>query len=536
MAEVRRISSLPPVTAFLLLFLLAAEGHAASATFSFLFIADTSQKYYAEALRFAYENYRDLKMAFYTYDFQNPSEDTCGELQKEWERNLHADTSILPLFFILGNHDIEHPEAVNYQVKTLGPLLAKSLPGMRNFREGPYDTHPLHGGYEDRYLQYSFEYGNALFIVLNSYHNDTLLGLDRFKKEYAPGGCMTEEQLAWLEGLLKGTKAVHRFVFMHEPAYPPPGTRHAGDSLDNCGCPGNCVENPEVNPARPMRERFWALLAKHKMAAVFSGHNHNDSQTWVGHPYEIPGSKIEYSQLAPVYEIVGGELGSTGKIVIVQVGKDQVIVSPYEAPRGLAGTARYSKKSVDIVIDRNPEQPNHPPKILQFTGGENYQPTDRKEVRFQVGTSISGADALYFEARDNNVHDKIIFTVDKIPPFLVAGNQNEQFRRITFTTPIEYQLSESDVGIHTLALRATDGRLEGHNELIISVLPASKSKVPGTVIRKDTDKATSVHGRKTDSAIKREGGEEIQAGLIQQMINGRAFLNQSPDPGTHEHR
>ena len=473
----RRISSLPPVTAFLLLFLLSAEGHAADETFSFLFIADTSQKCYAEALRFAYQNYPDLKIIVYNYDFQNPSEDTCRDIQNEWKQNPHADSSALPLFFILGNHDIEHPDAVNYQVKTLGPLLSKSLPGMSNFREGPYDTHPLHGGYEDRYLQYSFEYGNALFIVLNSYHNDTLLGLDRFKKEYASRGCMTEEQLAWLEGLLKGTKAVHRFVFMHEPAYPPPGTRHMGDSMDDCGCRGNCVQKPEINPARPMRERFWALLAKHNVAAVFSGHNHNDSQTWVGHPYEIPGSKIVTSQLSPVYEIVGGELGLAGKIFIVQVGKDKVIVSPYETPPGLAGTARYSKKSVDIVIDRNPEQPNHPPRILQFTGGESYQPTDRREVKFQVGTSISGVDALYFEARDNNLHDKILFTVDKIPPFLVARNESEQFRRITFTTPLEYKLSDSDVGNHTLALKATDGCLEDHKELIISVLPASKLMV-----------------------------------------------------------
>ncbi len=494
--------------------------------FSFLFIADTSQKCYAEALRFACRNYPDLRMVFYTYDFQNPSGDTCRELQKEWERNPHADSSALPLFFILGNHDIEDQAAVNYQVKTLGPLLAKSLPGMRNFREGPYDNHPLHGGYEDRYLQYSFEYGNALFIALNSYHNDTRLGLDRFKKGYAPRGCMTKEQLAWLEGLLKGTEAVYRIVFMHEPAYPPPGTRHAGDSLDDCGCPGNCVENPEVNPARPMRERFWELLAKYSVAAVFSGHNHNDSQTWVGHPYEIHGSKIEASQLAPVYEIVGGEMGLTRNIVIVRVGKDEIIMSPYEAPPGSEGTAGYSKKSVDIVIDRNPEQFNHPPKILHFTGGENYQPTDRREVKFSVGTIISGANALYFEARDNNIQDKVIITVRKIPPFLVARNESEQFRRITFATPLGYQLSDSDVGSHTLSLGATDGRLEDHRELIISVLPESKLLVRGTVILRGNDKAAVVHGGIIDSAIKSVTGEGIRSVSATQMIDGGVYLDQ----------
>lgn len=459
-----------------------AQSDASEKPFSFLFIGDTSQNYSAEALKFVYETYADLKMIFYTYDLRNPAESTYKNLQSEWKRNPHADEPTVPVFFIMGNHDIANAAAVNYQVKTLGPLLATSLPGMKNFKEGPYDSYPQHDNFEDRYLQYSFEFGNSLFIVLNNYYHDIVLGLDRFNKGYAPQGCMNEDQLAWLESLLKNTTAEHKFLFMHEPAYPPPGTKHAGDSMDNFNCPGNSNDNPGINSVRPMRERFWALLAKYQATAAFSGHNHNDAQTWVGYPYELPGNKAKAQVPAPVYDISGGELGLIRKITVVQVTQTTVTISQYEAQRDAPGISGYKKKLDNIIIDRSPTQPNYTPKILQFKGGENYQPTERNNVKFEAGMDIGGQDALFFEARDNNVQDTINFKVDKAPSFLIARNEGGQFRRITFTTLPKYKLGVADVGDHLLTLQASDGRAEDKMALTISVLPAEKPKVLGSVI------------------------------------------------------
>jgi hypothetical protein len=96
-------------------------------------------------------------------------------------------------------------------------------------------------------LYYSFHAGNSLFIVLDTH----LVGQEKR---------ITGEQYQWLESVLRGSEQRHRFVFLHHPLYPDEEKgRHFGGSLDRY---------PDE------RNRLQALFVRHKVTAVFAGHDH----------------------------------------------------------------------------------------------------------------------------------------------------------------------------------------------------------------------------------------------------------------------
>jgi len=116
---------------------------------------------------------------------------------------------------------------------------------------------------------YSFEYGDAHFIVLNEYFdgsNDT--GTD---------GDITDSLYNWLvDDLSTNTKPVI-IVFGHEPAYPKPDkesgrTRHTEDSL---------------NKYTANRDRFWSALASYGVKAYICGHTHNYSAVLINGVWQI---------------------------------------------------------------------------------------------------------------------------------------------------------------------------------------------------------------------------------------------------------
>ncbi|MBI5696724.1 MAG: metallophosphoesterase [Nitrospirae bacterium] len=120
-------------------------------------------------------------------------------------------------------------------------------------------------------LYYSFTAGNALFVVLDTEEPDN---------EARIAG----EQYTWLEGVLKGSHAKFRFVFMHRPMYPVRGVgRHYKDSMNRF-------------PAD--RDRLEALFEKHGVDAVFCGHEHMYQKQKVGGIYHI----VTGGGGAPLYE------------------------------------------------------------------------------------------------------------------------------------------------------------------------------------------------------------------------------------------
>ncbi len=142
----------------------------------------------------------------------------------EWTRFWAMSKPItVPYFLAVGNHDAN-------------PLLWYSENTFKEQVDLPGNE-----------LYYSFNAGNSLFVVLDSYQDD---------HERRING----EQLTWLESILLNSDKVHKFVFLHHPLYTDPGKgNHAGDCLD---------EYPKD------RDRLEALFVKAKVDAVFAGHEH----------------------------------------------------------------------------------------------------------------------------------------------------------------------------------------------------------------------------------------------------------------------
>ena len=101
---------------------------------------------------------------------------------------------------------------------------------------------------------YSWDYGNAHFIVLNEYWD----GKQGSDSDTGTRGEIVPELLKWLAANLAANKKPVVFIFGHEPAYP--AMRHVSDSLD---------AHPE------QRNAFWRLLESDpKVKAFICGHVH----------------------------------------------------------------------------------------------------------------------------------------------------------------------------------------------------------------------------------------------------------------------
>lgn len=100
---------------------------------------------------------------------------------------------------------------------------------------------------------YSWNYGNAHFVMLNEYWNgETKPGGDA-----GNSGDVCTALYKWLAADLSANKKPVVFVIGHEPAFPQ--NRHVGDSLDR-------------HPAS--RDAFWKLLESKHVFAYFCGHTH----------------------------------------------------------------------------------------------------------------------------------------------------------------------------------------------------------------------------------------------------------------------
>ncbi len=108
---------------------------------------------------------------------------------------------------------------------------------------------PQNGPKSYKGVAYSFDYGNSHFISLDS--NDRS---DNFKynNRFSP------EQLEWLEKDLASTHQLHRFICLHDPAYP------SGVHID-----GSLDQHPQD------RDKFLQICDQYNVDILFCGHEHN---------------------------------------------------------------------------------------------------------------------------------------------------------------------------------------------------------------------------------------------------------------------
>jgi len=148
-------------------------------------------------------------------------EATCATYFANWKS---AVASILKKTYpAMGNHDRVCSNADALWQSTF------SLP-----KNGPV-------GYSE--LAYAFNKGDSHFVVLNSSKPEN--------------NVVNADQRNWLEQDLTQSKKKNTFVFFHAPAYPV--SAHIGSALD-------------AYPAE--RDALWEILDRHKVTAVFSGHEH----------------------------------------------------------------------------------------------------------------------------------------------------------------------------------------------------------------------------------------------------------------------
>lgn len=124
-----------------------------------------------------------------------------------------------PTWPTLGNHEVAGSKDKNREENYES--------GERNFADFFGLKDPL----------YSFTYKNAVFIALD---------WDKVSS--------SEKKLAWLEGELKNAKGKHIFIFKHRPYY--------------------TVGSKSYSDVEGKSTAITNLFTKHKVAAVFSGHDH----------------------------------------------------------------------------------------------------------------------------------------------------------------------------------------------------------------------------------------------------------------------
>ncbi len=253
-------------------------------SWSFVTLSDTySGLEWGMVLRTAqlYTHHDNISFLVSTGDFENNQ--TIDEQFNNRLSSYYPGLTHIPWFEAFGNHNVDVPSDPDDVLNVLTPeRIQTQLPGMSNFRMGPHDASMT---YAREGSTYSFDYGDAHFVILNQFYaTDT--GLDGAHENGGATACVYDAWYDWLVQDLAQNEQPIVFVFGHEPAFPR-GDRHCGDSLDEDACAGNYLNWD--NPARPQRDKFWNLLNSHDVVAHFTGHEHAASARVVKDLDDFPG-------------------------------------------------------------------------------------------------------------------------------------------------------------------------------------------------------------------------------------------------------
>jgi len=211
---------------------------------------------------------------------------------------------------------------INSWKNILGALMPKTYPAMGNHDrtgKGKADelwqklfALPANGPPGFSELAYSLDFENSHFVVLNS--------------EKPEEHVINKTQRDWLEGNLAANKKDNTFIFFHEPAYPV--SSKIDESLD--------AESGD-------RDALWNILVRHKVTAVFSGHEHIHSRRQVGGIYQfVFGNTDSYDHDMPKagmaeYAYQGNSFG------IVEVNDREITVKVFSASGSLLNSFTFKK-------------------------------------------------------------------------------------------------------------------------------------------------------------------------------------------------
>ena len=244
------------------------------------------------------------------------STENFGMMLDTWRLITDPVAHMLPIYEGIGNHESLHEfyrdaSGNRYERDRAGDVNSESEFARRfanpdrdypaaEVRDGR--TGPSYRG-----TVYSFDYGNAHFVMLNMDYWYTgggpagdrslawvLLGGNR-------NGYLMEHQLQWLANDLKRARArgaVHLFVCGHDPAFPTGG--HAGDAMWWGGLNDPTIPSGDVTA---MRSRFLKIVSDNRVTALFFGHEHAYSRL-------VIDQTVDPVMQVPVTQIISGGAGA----------------------------------------------------------------------------------------------------------------------------------------------------------------------------------------------------------------------------------
>jgi predicted phosphodiesterase len=237
-----------------------------------------------------------------------------------------------PLFFVMGNHDGEMPRGRDNGPDSLvvwSNTMRKRFfpnPVPDDFYSGNGTKHPDAGLLQN---YYSWNWGNALFIVLDPYMYSR--GQRGQKDNWSKS--LGVEQYKWLKSTLENSRAAFKFVFIHQlvGGLDQPGRGGAGAApyyewggKNTDGSEGFKEYRPDW--AMPIHQ----LLVKNHVNIVFHGHDHlyakEDLNGIVHQEVPQPGDPRGGTRTAEEYGYKSGTIiGSSGHLrVLVSSGKTKV--------------------------------------------------------------------------------------------------------------------------------------------------------------------------------------------------------------------
>jgi hypothetical protein len=203
-----------------------------------------------------------------------------------------------------------YPVVGNHELPGQGdePYAGANMDWLRSYDYGTVNPGP--SGCPE--TTYSFDYGNAHFVMLNEYCDSG--------GDIVTDGDIPDHLYDWLVTDLNSTDKTHIFVFGHEPAYPQPDAdngraRHVGDSLDKY---------------TTNRDRFWSLLQSKNVLAYICGHTHGFSATRIDGVWQLDAGHARGK----------GDIGARSTFVLVCV--DDPVVT-FDAYRDDANGGPYTR-------------------------------------------------------------------------------------------------------------------------------------------------------------------------------------------------
>lgn len=268
---------------------------------------------------------RGAAFALFCGDMADGQATVAADIRRQWDTWKRGASFIgarLPCYEAAGNHEAcRHTYGDSVPRASFDGSGSESVEAMFTAHFAGPDNGPLRespDAPEYGSTAYSFRWGRALFLVLNtSYWTSNapeVLGGNL-------AGYVMDGQLAWVEGLLREAEddpaVAHVFAAFHMPAFPCDGHRNdsmwysGGDPAKNHGPHGESIDRSYV---LARRDRLWGAFARcRKMRAVFNGHEHNYARLLVRSTTPVhPDGSAEPGFVRPVWQcICGGGGGSS---------------------------------------------------------------------------------------------------------------------------------------------------------------------------------------------------------------------------------